>query len=64
MEYGGTDGTISEMKKEWLKAIEENREYFLDESRWKVDENKRPFNNENGKQHFGMQGSFRALTLD
>ncbi|EEZ98182.1 alpha-tocopherol transfer protein [Tribolium castaneum] len=63
-EYGGNVGKLSEMKDEWVKKVLAKKEYFADESRWRVDESKRPAQNQNGKQLFGMQGSFRSLSID
>ncbi|RZB41008.1 alpha-tocopherol transfer protein-like [Asbolus verrucosus] len=64
VEYGGNVGRLSEMKNEWIQKVNGKRDYFLDESKWKVDESRRPIENPNRKQLFGMQGSFRALTID
>lgn len=63
-EYGGGVGKLSELKKEWMQKVINNRDMFLDESRWNVDESKRPTENKNGKQIFGIQGSFRSLSID
>ncbi|KAJ8965413.1 hypothetical protein NQ314_004166 [Rhamnusium bicolor] len=63
-EYGGTAGKIPDIKSVWYQKIIANRDYLLDDSRWKVDENQRPVENNNRKQLFGMQGSFRTLTID
>ncbi|XP_029166214.1 retinol-binding protein pinta-like [Nylanderia fulva] len=41
VEYGGTDGTIQELKEYWKKVVEENREWFIE------DENYKPIFNSN-----------------
>ncbi|XP_072762205.1 retinol-binding protein pinta-like isoform X3 [Anoplolepis gracilipes] len=35
VEYGGTDGTIQELIDYWKKVIEENRDWFIDDDRYK-----------------------------
>lgn len=57
-------GSISEMKAEWVKKVMDHREFFLDESKWKVDEAKRPDQSKHEGQVFNMQGSFRTLNID
>ncbi|XP_063909027.1 alpha-tocopherol transfer protein-like [Zophobas morio] len=64
VEYGGNIGKLKDMKNEWIKKVIALKEYFADQSRWKVDESRRPIENQNGKQLFGMQGSFRSLNID
>lgn len=64
-DYGGTLGkTVTDIKNEWIQRVEENREFFTNKDMWRVDEAKRPYNNKNNKQLYGMQGSFRSLTID
>lgn len=64
-EYGGTAGKICDIKAWWLKKIMEHRDYIIDETRWRVDESKRPANNNNSaKAMFGLEGSFRSLAID
>lgn len=63
-EYGGNIGSLSDLKAEWIKRVMDNRDYLLDNTRWRVDESKRPIENKNGKQLFGVQGSFRSLSID
>ncbi|KAB0790242.1 hypothetical protein PPYR_15425, partial [Photinus pyralis] len=65
-EYGGRVGKISDIKAALIRKMCDNdsRNFFLDDSRWNVDESKRPVENKHGKQFFGLQGSFRTLTID
>lgn len=63
-EYGGNAGKCSDIKKYWTDKVMTNQDYLLDKTRWKVDENKRPADNRNKKQLFGMEGSFRTLSID
>lgn len=63
-EYGGKAGKLADIKAEWYAKLLEYRDYMLDDLRWKVNESKRPVNNQNKKSLFGIQGSFRSLTID
>lgn len=40
-DYGDCLETIQEIKGKFLKKIYHNREHFLDDSKWKIDETKR-----------------------
>ncbi|KAJ8985357.1 hypothetical protein NQ317_008388 [Molorchus minor] len=52
-------------EEKWYEKIMKNRDYVIDETRWQVDENLRPTESNNKeRQLFGMEGSFRALTID
>ncbi|XP_029166212.1 alpha-tocopherol transfer protein-like, partial [Nylanderia fulva] len=35
VEYGGTDGTIQELIEYWKKVVEENREWVIDDEKYK-----------------------------
>ncbi|GAB1870036.1 Alpha-tocopherol transfer protein [Camponotus japonicus] len=35
VEYGGTDGTIQELTEYWKKTLEENRDWFIDDEKYK-----------------------------
>lgn len=63
-EYGGKVGNLAEIKAEWVKKVLEHRDFFLDETKWKVDESKRPTEDKNNQNVFNMQGSFRSLNID
>ncbi|XP_012222900.1 retinol-binding protein pinta-like [Linepithema humile] len=36
VEYGGTDGTIVELKEYWKKVLEENRDWIIDDEKYKL----------------------------
>ncbi|KAK9884643.1 hypothetical protein WA026_007480 [Henosepilachna vigintioctopunctata] len=63
-EYGGSIGKMEDLKATWMKRLLENRDYIIDESRWAVNESKRPIQNEYKKQLFGVEGSFKSLSID
>lgn len=63
-EYGGEADSIPNIKKWWIEKIMAHRDYINDESRWAVDETKRPSDNRHGENKFGMEGSFRSLSID
>jgi len=63
-EYGGTAGDISKFIAETEKAIMELREYFIEEEQYKVDESKRPGKPKTQADLFGIDGTFRKLTID
>uniref|UniRef100_A0A8D8Q2R0 Alpha-tocopherol transfer protein-like n=1 Tax=Cacopsylla melanoneura TaxID=428564 RepID=A0A8D8Q2R0_9HEMI len=65
VEYGGTGGTLAEMRETASKKIEENRDWLLTNP-WISDENKRqggPRKKSNADTSVS-NGSFRALCLD
>lgn len=63
-EYGGYGGKLQDMKQEWVNQIYENRDYFLDESRWKVDDTKRPLKEEKIKTRPRLFSNFKSLEID
>ncbi|XP_028151021.1 alpha-tocopherol transfer protein-like isoform X1 [Diabrotica virgifera virgifera] len=64
-EYGGTIGSCEDLKKIWRTKMLDEREYFTNDEYWKVDESKRPAGSDNShSQYFGMQGSFKTLSID
>lgn len=36
IEYGGSNGSIKELKVEWKKRIESHRDYLMDASNWLI----------------------------
>lgn len=42
LEFGGTDGSIDVHRSEWKQKLEAERDYFLNEKQWSIDESKRP----------------------
>ncbi|XP_071443192.1 retinol-binding protein pinta-like [Hetaerina americana] len=63
-EYGGEAGSIDELTKKWKKEIENARDWFLDDEKYKSDESKRPGKPKTYEDMFGMKGSFRQLSVD
>jgi len=63
-EYGGTAGGINKFIDETEKAMKELREYFIEEEQYKVDESKRPGKPKTQADLFGIDGTFRKLTID
>ncbi|KDR19513.1 retinol-binding protein pinta-like [Zootermopsis nevadensis] len=64
LEYGGEAGRMSDLWATWVKKLESNREWFLEQENLKSDESKRPGENIDTGELFGFQGSFRRLSLD
>jgi hypothetical protein len=63
-EYGGEAGTINELVEIMDKKFISYRDYFLHSEKWGVDENKRPGRPKNAQTLFGIDGSFRSLSID
>lgn len=60
-DYGGDQASCAELKNVWRKKVEAHRDFFLDERMWKAQEAKRVGG---PKSNFGVEGSFRSLSLD
>ncbi|KAJ9584957.1 hypothetical protein L9F63_020706 [Diploptera punctata] len=63
-EFGGEAGKLRDLWADWVKKMEDNREWFLEQERYKSDETKRPGKSIDSGELFGFQGSFRRLSLD
>ncbi|XP_071443165.1 alpha-tocopherol transfer protein-like [Hetaerina americana] len=63
-EYGGNAGPISEINEQWRKKLESYREWFLEQESVKADESKRQEKSRSYDDLFGVDGSFRKLTID
>lgn len=63
-EYGGEAGTIEELTLATEKYLVANREFFLEDEKYGVDEKKRVGNAKNADNLFGLDGSFRKLVID
>jgi hypothetical protein len=53
-----------DFKRQWLKKLEESRAWFKQEESVKADETKRVQQDINYNAVFGMEGSFRKLSVD
>ncbi|KAK4879908.1 hypothetical protein RN001_008054 [Aquatica leii] len=63
-EFGGEAGTVQELKDKWRKKIESNREWFLNDEKYRSDESKRIGKPKKISDVFGIEGSFRKLEFD
>lgn len=63
-EYGGEAGTIQEIVNNLEKTLVENREFFVEDENYGVDEKKRIGKPKNSESLFGVEGSFRQLAID
>lgn len=64
IELGGDAGTIQENCLLWQKKIRSYRDWFMKRENLKADELKRPNGYINGGEMFGINGSFRQLSID
>nr|XP_022907732.1 alpha-tocopherol transfer protein-like [Onthophagus taurus] len=67
IQYGGSLCDINDLAAKWREKIMENRDFFLDKSRWEINEAKLKtksdkFGGDNG--NYGVVGSFRTLNID
>lgn len=63
-EYGGTAGKLAEFNEQWIKKLEEYTPWFKEQENIKADESKRPGKPTNYDDLFGLDGSFRQLSID
>ncbi|KAF4527154.1 hypothetical protein B566_EDAN007202 [Ephemera danica] len=66
-EYGGTAGTIDELKELWRCKLVSYRDWFLEQENIKADESVRPAKSCKPRQQqdmYGWEGSFRKLAID
>ncbi|XP_046386013.1 alpha-tocopherol transfer protein-like [Ischnura elegans] len=63
-EYGGNAGPISEINEQWRKKLESYKDWFLEQENVKADESKRQGKTRSYDDLFGVDGSFRKLTID
>ncbi|KAK8375019.1 hypothetical protein O3P69_017775 [Scylla paramamosain] len=64
VEYGGTNGTVEEIKNYWLQRLDARRDWLLEDEKYCVDESKRPGKPKTSAELFGIEGSFRKLDVD
>lgn len=48
----------------FMEGLKEKREWLIEMGRKKTDEAKRPGKPKSSRETFGMEGSFRSLTID
>jgi len=63
-EYGGTNGTVAELTQFWMGEMENNRDWLMQQTKFKTDETKRPGKPKLHSDIFGIEGSFRKLEID
>eukprot|EP00095_Tigriopus_kingsejongensis_P010031 snap_masked-scaffold231_size243715-processed-gene-1.8 protein:Tk10031 transcript:snap_masked-scaffold231_size243715-processed-gene-1.8-mRNA-1 annotation:"hypothetical protein DAPPUDRAFT_200654" len=63
-EYGGNNGSLQDHIDYVTKTVEESRDWLMQESKYKSNEAKRPGKANNYSDIFGMEGSFRQLSID
>jgi hypothetical protein len=63
-EYGGEGDSIASLLNDLEQKIINNREYYLQDLKYKSDEKKRVGIPKNEETLFGIDGSFRQLEFD
>ncbi|XP_014259292.1 alpha-tocopherol transfer protein-like [Cimex lectularius] len=63
-EYGGDAGPVSEINKQWYDKVVSYKDWFISQEKVKADESKRPGKPKTYDDLFGMEGSFKQLTID
>ena len=63
-EYGGKNVSVEVIKDYWKNEMEINRNWFLEQPKYKTDESKRVGKPKNHSDIFGIEGSFRKLEID
>lgn len=63
-EYGGEAGKLDELYASWKKHMESSRDWLLEQDRFRSDETKRPGKAISAEDIFGVEGSFRQLSID
>ncbi|XP_011498431.1 PREDICTED: alpha-tocopherol transfer protein-like [Ceratosolen solmsi marchali] len=64
MEYGGQAGPIQAIHDTWIKKLEEYGPWFKEQETIKTTETLRPGKPKTHHDIFGLEGSFRQLTID
>ncbi|XP_025421471.1 alpha-tocopherol transfer protein-like [Sipha flava] len=64
IEFGGSGKSIKDIEVDTYNNIKEMRQWFLEEERFRVDEQKRPGKPKTESDFFGVEGSFKTLNLD
>jgi hypothetical protein len=63
-EYGGSAGRLEEVKENWTMTLEEYGGWFKEQEGVRADETRRPGRPTSYDTLFGVEGSFRQLTID
>uniref|UniRef100_A0A1B6L485 CRAL-TRIO domain-containing protein n=1 Tax=Graphocephala atropunctata TaxID=36148 RepID=A0A1B6L485_9HEMI len=63
-EYGGSAGSLADINKQWYEKLMTYRDWFKEQESIKADESKRPGKPKTHDDLFGMEGSFKQLSID
>lgn len=64
VEYGGQAPAIDELANDWKKKVEGYKDWFLEDDKYRSNENKRIGKLKVFDEVFGTDGSFRQLNVD
>ncbi|CAH1380272.1 hypothetical protein MTP99_004274 [Tenebrio molitor] len=63
-EFGGTAGKVQGYMDMWIQALKDEAAWFKDQESVKADESRRPGKPTSHEELFGLDGSFKQLTID
>lgn len=63
-EYGGKGGKLDDIAAYWKAKVESYKDWFAEEEKYRNDEKKRPGKPKTSEAIFGVEGSFRQLSID
>lgn len=63
-EYGGSLGNLSDMAVKWKQELIKNRQWFIEDSNYGVNEKLRLGDSCSKSSLFGVNGNFRSLNID
>lgn len=63
-EYGGQGGKLDDLIADCKTKLEKYRDWFLEDQNYGTDESKRPGKPKSAESVFGLEGSFRQLSVD
>ncbi|XP_023166880.1 alpha-tocopherol transfer protein-like [Drosophila hydei] len=63
-EYGGEAGKMSQLKQHWMHLLEQQREYLMESSNWKINKCKKSSSSNNNNACNTMTHSLKTLEID